>query len=252
MPYAYDYADDDTEVYPSYSTHGTHVAGIVAGQDDYKVVNEETGETFIGVAPQAQLVICKVFTDDLESKAVGGANTIDVLASLADCVTLGVDSINMSLGQSSGFSQEGYAQAGVLQDVYDRVEKAGVSLVVAAGNEYSSGFGGTFGTNLTSNTDSGTVGSPSTYDGALSVAAISGQPSHYFSVNQDENKVAFMTESSDANGKAYDFLDLLYEKMGADKNEELTLDYIVIGGVRPIITRLRSRTRSAAAERLRS
>ncbi len=231
VPYAYDYADDDTEVYPSYSTHGTHVAGIVAGQDDSKVVNEETGETFIGVAPQAQLVICKVFTDDLESKAVGGANTIDVLASLADCVTLGVDSINMSLGQSSGFSQEGYAQAGVLQDVYDRVEKAGVSLVVAAGNEYSSGFGGTFGTNLTSNPDSGTVGSPSTYDGALSVAAISGQPSHYFSVNQDENKVAFMTESSDANGKAYDFLDLLYEKMGADKNEELTLDYIVIGGV---------------------
>ncbi|MDE6058745.1 MAG: leucine-rich repeat protein [Clostridia bacterium] len=232
VPFAYDYADDDTDVYPAYSTHGTHVAGIVAGQDSTKIVNNETKEKFIGVAPEAQLVICKVFTDDLESKALGGANSIDILAAISDSVALGVDIINMSLGQSVGFSEEGYATAGDwLSKCYERAEEAGVSVVCAASNDYSSAYGGAYGTNLTSNPDSGTVGSPSTFDGALSVAAISGQASKYFAINGDENKVAFITESADANGKAYNFLDGLYDKLGVDKSESLTLNYVVVGGV---------------------
>lgn len=71
VPYAFDYADDDPDVYPSYSTHGTHVAGIVAGKDDGKVVNAETDERFVGVAPEAQLAIMKVFTDDPDSEMLG-------------------------------------------------------------------------------------------------------------------------------------------------------------------------------------
>lgn len=232
IPFAYDYADDDTDVYPAYSNHGTHVAGIVAGKDSSKTVNKDTDEKFIGVAPEAQLVICKVFTDDLDSKALGGANTIDILAAISDSVALGADIINMSLGQSVGFSEEGYATAGDwLSGCYERAEEAGVSIVCAASNDYSSAYGGTFGTNLASNPDSGTVGSPSTFDGALSVAAISGQESKYFAVNGDENKVAFITDSADANGKAYNFLDDVYDKLGADKSEPLTLNYVLIGGV---------------------
>ena len=129
VPFAYDYADDDADVFPQYSSHGTHVAGIVGGKSDY-VVNKETGETFLGVAPEAQLVICKVFTDNLDSDGLGGADSIDILAALSDCVELGVDVINMSLGSSAGFADE--KSNSFLNGIYERIRNAGISLVVAA------------------------------------------------------------------------------------------------------------------------
>ncbi|MDE7373205.1 MAG: S8 family serine peptidase, partial [Clostridia bacterium] len=163
----------------------------------------------------------------------------DILAAVSDCVTLGVDVINMSLGTSAGFSDEGAAASGdyVAREVYQKVEEAGISLVVAASNDSSSGYGGDHGTNLTTNPDSGTVGSPSTHPSALSVASINGQPAQYFIANEkadvslDEQDVAFFTESSNANGESYKFLDMLYKSQGKDKSERLTLNYVVIGGV---------------------
>lgn len=89
VPYAYDYGDKDSDVFPLNSDHGTHVAGIIAGKDD----------VITGVAPNAQLAIMKVFSDYSE-----GAKTSAILAALNDCVKLGVDVINMSLGTSCGFS----------------------------------------------------------------------------------------------------------------------------------------------------
>jgi len=228
VPFAYDYADDDSNVYPSYSSHGTHVAGIVAGKSEF-VVNEETGEKFIGVAPEAQLVICKVFTDNLDSDSLGGADTIDILAAINDCTVLGVDVINMSLGTSAGFSDE--KSDTYLNGIYSAVREAGISLIVAASNDYSSGFGGGNGTNLTSNPDSGTVGAPSTYPAALSVASINGQKSSYITANDDENQVAFITRSSDQYGVEFDFIEQLYTIAGKQKGQDLRFKYVVISGV---------------------
>ncbi len=229
VPFAFDYADDDADVYPSYSSHGTHVAGIVAGKDDNKIVNTETNETFKGVAPEAQLVICKVFTDDPDSKMLGGADSMDILAALSDCVTPGVDVINMSLGTSAGFSSEDGNE--FLMQVYNKVETSGTSLIVAASNDYSSGYGGGNGTNLATNPDSGTVGSPSTFSGALSVASIQGKLSRYMTVNGQEDDVAFITEATDGNGNEYNFMEQLYERTGTPKDQKLTLNYVSVGGV---------------------
>ena len=229
VPFAFDYADDDPDVFPSYSAHGVHVAGIVAGRDETKYVDEAHEQTFVGVAPEAQLVICKVFTDNPDSKMLGGADTVDILAALSDCVTIGVDVINMSLGSSAGFSDETSDKR--VQAVYEKIEKAGISLVVAASNDYSSGYGGGNGTNLASNPDSGTVGSPSTYSAALSVASIEGQKSRYMKIGASDDDVAFITNASDANGNEYDFMQQLYDKTGTPLNEELTLKYVVVGGV---------------------
>lgn len=228
VPFAYDYADKDTDVYPSYSPHGTHVAGIVAGNDtsytdkDGNLVKEE----FIGVAPDAQLVICKVFTDNLDDKALGGAESEDILAALEDCVKLGVDVINMSLGTSCGFTStnDGDDEGEYFERVYEGVRKAGISLICAASNDYSAGYGGEYGTNLTSNPDAGTVGDPSTYYAALSVASISGQKSEYLFANGKDS--IFYLEASDENSLPYDFSELM---LGDEASAEF--EYVVVGGV---------------------
>ena len=50
VPFAYDYADDDADVFPQYSSTGTHVAGIV-GARATTWSTRRPGETFLGVAP---------------------------------------------------------------------------------------------------------------------------------------------------------------------------------------------------------
>lgn len=240
VPFAYDYADNDPDVYPSYSTHGTHVAGIVAGLDENGYTDKDGNhidETFIGVAPDAQLVICKVFTDDLEDDSIGGAETEDILAALEDCVLLDVDVINMSLGTTAGFSttDDGDSEGDYMNAVYESIKTKGISLIAAASNDYSSGYGGTFGTNLASNPDSGTVGSPSTYASALSVASISGQMSKYLLANEgsatNETSI-FYTESSDENSVEYDFAKLmLTDPATGEVKTSGEFEYVVVPGI---------------------
>lgn len=241
VPFAYDYADKDTDVYPSYSQHGVHVAGIVAGEADTYIDKDghQVGTVgdgvmdFMGAAPKAQLVICKVFTDDLESDDLGGATSEDIIAALDDCATLGVDIINMSLGTASGFSSieiNGDEEGMQLKTVYEKIKKAGISLIAAAGNEFSAGFGSEFGTNLASNPDAGTVGSPSTFVGAMSVASINGQQSPFMLANPGENSKygsapIYYNESNNANSVPYEFAeDLLGNQQSG------TFTYLVITG----------------------
>ena len=245
VPFAYDYADSDSNVYPSYSQHGTHVAGIVAGKDDH--YDDKDGnrvdEPFRGVAPEAQLVICKVFTDDLEDEALGGAETEDILAALEDCINLNVDVINMSLGTSCGFSSDslgirGDEEGKSMKKVYSEIRKRGITLMVAASNEYSAAYGGAFGTNLASNPDSGTIGSPSTFEGAMSVASINGQYSPYLLANaKQENGVytgdaIYYEESRNEDSDAYNFVnELLGDPDSPNAKETETFGYVVIPGV---------------------
>lgn len=155
IPFAYDYYDNDTNVSGG-NSHGTHVAGIVGAN----------GGKVTGVAPDAQLMILKIFGDD-----GSGAYDSDILAALDDAVMLGADAVNMSLGLTAGFSQAAETR---MQEVYQRVKNAGISLMCAAGNEYSSSYKSAGGTDLplASNPDNGAVASPSTYGAALSVASM--------------------------------------------------------------------------------
>ena len=88
VPFGYDYADNDPDVYSTHNNHGTHVSGVIVGKDD----------TITGVAPNAQLVSMKIFSDVMDT-----ARASWILSALEDCVILGVDVINMSLGTACGF-----------------------------------------------------------------------------------------------------------------------------------------------------
>ncbi len=225
IPFAYDYADGDADVFAISNSHGVHVAGIIAGQDDSVTAKDgkafENGEKFMGVAPNAQLFIGKVFPDTDDGQD-NGAETDDILAALADCVTVGVDVINMSLGTTCGFSRA--EDGSVVNAIYDKIYAAGINLVVAASNSYSSAMNSVYGsTNLTSNPDSSTVGSPSTYAGSLSVASISGMKSSYMQL--DDGTAIYFNESSNAAGQKGDFM----AELLADGDRK-SFNYVVVPG----------------------
>lgn len=209
VPYAYDYADKDADVLPINSEHGTHVAGIIAGKDD----------RITGVAPNAQLAIMKVFSDETD-----GAKSSWLIAALEDCVTLGVDVINMSLGSSCGFTRE--TDEVQINDIYDKVKNAGISLITAASNDYNATFGSDKnGSNgLTSNPDSGTVGSPSTYEGSLSVASVDGVKTPYMLYN---DRIIYFTEAATSSAKTKHFVD---DILNAGENSR-DFEYVTIPGV---------------------
>jgi lactocepin len=200
IPYAYDYADSDTKVTPSAlsvekngNDHGTHVAGTIAAP-------AEDGDSITGVAPEAQLMIMKVFSDVIDDK---GAKTEDILAALDDTVTLGADVINMSLGSPSGFTYDGDES---VSRVYNRIAEAGITLSVSAGNSYSNTYNnGLHGLALSGNTDTAVVGSPSTYAASTSVASVINAKYHsaYFEVNKEK-----ITYSETATGNQPLFKDL--------------------------------------------
>ena len=208
IPFKYDYADKDSDVFPFDSEHGTHVAGIIGGSD----------EVITGIAVNTQLVLMKVFPDLQE-----GAETDDILSALEDATLLGVDAINMSLGSSCGFARE--VDKVRINEVYDKLKESGISVITAAGNSYSSGYGGAQGnTNMVTNPDSATVGSPSTYGACLSVASISGVKSKYLIGNDEQ--VLFFNESNNIAGNPNDFV----KELGIAAGETKTYEYITIPG----------------------
>lgn len=89
--------------------------------------------TISGVAPQAQLVVMKVFGDNST-----GAAEDDILAALEDCVKLGVDAVNLSLGSPAGSTSRPDMLS--TMNVYSNLEKAGIVVAAAAGNEYTAAY----------------------------------------------------------------------------------------------------------------
>lgn len=208
VPFGFDYADCDPDVYSTHNNHGTHVSGVIVGKDD----------TITGVAPNAQLVSMKIFSDVMDT-----ARSSWILTALEDCVVLGVDVINMSLGTACGFSRESDEE--VMNGVYDKIREAGISMIVAASNSYSSAYGSEANGNLglTSNPDTGTVGSPSTYKGVMSVASISGVKTPYIKYG---DTIMYFTESNNSAAEENHFFDtLLGDKDSAE------YDYVLIPGV---------------------
>src|SRR5207248_7841034 len=122
----YDFVNKDNDPMDDHF-HGTHVAGIVAGNSS----------TLLGVAPEASLIAFKVLS------ASGSGSDSDVLAAVERTVDPNgdgdtsdrVDVANLSLGGSGGPDDP-------LSAAVDNASALGVVFAIAAGN---SGGGHTIG-----------------------------------------------------------------------------------------------------------
>jgi len=158
VPFAFNYADGNLTVnhdFDNQGDHGTHVSGIAAA-------NQVEGTGVVGMAPDAQIIVMKVF-------GLGAAYADVLVAALEDAMTLGCDVANMSLGSANGFSSTNTE----LDLIYERLASQDIIFTASAGNEGTSSYGNMWGTdlNLTENIENATVGQPSTYANAMSIAS---------------------------------------------------------------------------------
>ena len=159
FPFAYDYADGDNDASPregGSGFHGTHVAGIAAGNAD----------KIIGTAPDAQVIVAKV-TRSEDDALLDSA----LLASLDDMLVLHPDVINLSLGWTAGMDNEADS---VYATVYKKLQDAGITVNAASGNAFSTGYGNNSGKGLpyASDPDSSVIDEPATYSSVVAVASV--------------------------------------------------------------------------------
>ena len=189
LPFCWDYIENDPDPQHTYTDHGTHVAGIAAGNN---------GKDFKGVAPDAQIIPLGVFD------ANGGATFTTLMAAMEDCVYLGVDAINMSLGVTAFFSAYEALDA-YMETVYDTLEDAGIAVVAAAGNDTTASLwnnyslyydkAGYSGMWSMMNLDNGVVGAPATFSGSLAVASVQNSGSVFGSSSLTYNGEVLDVES---------------------------------------------------------
>ncbi|WHY85459.1 S8 family serine peptidase [Neobacillus novalis] len=159
VPYGYNYYDQNNTILdlgPGASMHGMHVAGTVAANGD------EAKGGIKGVAPEAQVLAMKVFSND----PLFPSTTSDIyLAAIDDSIKLGADVLNMSLGSTASFYEENSAEDLAIR----RATANGIVCAVSAGNSQHLGYG--WDDPFAKNPDIGVVGAPGLNPDTISVAA---------------------------------------------------------------------------------
>jgi subtilisin family serine protease len=134
-----------------FSEHGTHVAGIAAGNAGTRTGG---GRTVGGVAPGAYLGNYKVLTVPTVAGVGLNGNSPEIAKGIEMAVKDGMDVINLSLGEP-----EIEPSRDLVVQALAAAAAAGVVPVVAAGNDYAE-FGG------------GSITSPGSAPRAITVAAV--------------------------------------------------------------------------------
>ena len=135
---------------PEYSSHGTHVAGIAAGNAN----TAAGGDRVSGVAPRAYIGNYKALTIPTASDVGLDGNSPQLVAAIEAAVADGMDVINLSLGQP-----EIEPSRDIVVQALRAATRAGVVTVVSAGNDF-----GAFGR--------GSVLSPPPTPEAITVGAV--------------------------------------------------------------------------------
>ncbi|MGT2772050.1 YSIRK signal domain/LPXTG anchor domain surface protein [Streptococcus marimammalium] len=215
--FGHNYVDNNSELKEAdKSSHGMHVTGIATGNPSV----ENAGELIVGVAPEAQVMFMRVFSDER-----GGTGPTLYVKAIEDSVKLGADSINLSLGGANGSLVNSDDR---LVKAIEEARKAGVTVVIAAGND------GTFGNGISNPSalypDYGLVASPSTAEDAISVASYNNSTiiSPVFKIKELENDSSLnhglviyedpnLSNDTFESGKEYDYV---YVGIGREQDYE--------------------------------
>ena len=174
VAFGYNYVDttpnEIEHIHDTQGNHGSRVAGVavanryVKSEGIYQPALDVAGMQ--GVAPDAQLVVMKVFGSH------GGAYSSDYMSAIEDAIVLGCDAANLSLGSSS----PGFSFSDDYEYVLNEIVQSGMVVSNSAGN---SGMWYRTPNNenmtkpylYTEDNNYFTSGSPGTYTNSLSVAA---------------------------------------------------------------------------------
>ena len=170
IPFAFNYIDGNntTDHYSDdQSEHGSHVAGITAANryvrsgNTYVEAIDEVGA--VGVAPDAQILVMKVFGKG------GGAYDSDYFAAIEDAIILKADAINLSLGSGA----PGSSFADVYQTIMNNLVSTNSTVIMSAGNAYNwPAYSQTATRDLyLEDISEATDGSPGSFTNSLAIAA---------------------------------------------------------------------------------
>lgn len=187
VAYGYCYIDKDLDVTHETDTegeHGSHVAGIAAANrylpDGNGYVSALDSVHMHGAAPDAQVLVMKVFGDE------GGAYDSDYTAAIEDAIVLGADTINLSLGSASPGPSKARTEA--YQKIFDDLENASSVVTVSSGNagywaKNADPIGYLYSDGVSMQTD----GQPGSYANSLTVASVDndGFIGNYLLIGQD-------------------------------------------------------------------
>ncbi len=190
IPFGFNYVDNNTSIThlkDNAGEHGSHVAGIAAA--NAYVPNADGSyskalETVLaqGVAPDAQLIVMKVFG------AAGGAYPSDYMVAIEDAILLNCDSVNLSLGSGNpGMTRDATA---AYQAIMDSLLDSGIVVSMSAGNSGSwvdsseNGMGYLYADDVSMHAG----GSPGTYVNSLGVASVdnAGWTDLYFGIGDQK------------------------------------------------------------------
>ena len=176
IPFGFNYimGTSDYDCDAASGDHGCHVAGIAAA-NTYIPYEDADGDVYYaaqkngvtGVAPNAQVLAMKVFSDGW------GAYESDYMAAIEDAIWLNCDAVNLSLGSSSA----GRSYTTTYAELFASILDTDTVITMSAGNNggwSDNNLTGT-GLNLTTDVRMQTGGSPGSYTNSFAVASVTNQ-----------------------------------------------------------------------------
>lgn len=153
--------------------HGCHVAGIAAA-NTYVATEDQDGDVYYatqeqgvtGVAPNAQVLVMKVFSDGW------GAYADDYMLAIEDAIMLGADSVNLSLGSAS--TGRTFDNTADMIKLLEKLMDSDTVMTNSGGNNgsWADNEVNGIGLNRTEDVRTNTGGSPGSYDEAFTVASV--------------------------------------------------------------------------------